>query len=47
MDAIIEKEIEEAKKVMVNNKHSQHYGFILSEQEDQQFVFAVDVDEDM
>lgn len=30
---------------MVNNKHSQHYGFILTNQEDQNFVFAVDVDE--
>jgi hypothetical protein len=32
---------------MVNNKHSQHYGYIVTEAEHQEFIFAVDVDEEM
>ena len=32
---------------MVNYNHSQHYGFMLNGSADQEFVFAVDVDEEM
>lgn len=41
------KEIEEARKVLVNRNHSQHYGFLLHTSEQQEFVFAVETDEDM
>lgn len=47
MDEVIKREIEEARKVMVNRQHSQHYGFVVEPSEERELIFAAEIDEDM
>jgi hypothetical protein len=50
VDEYIQREIDESKRMydeLLNFKHAQDFGFILPPAKPQDFVFAVDVDEDM